>query len=204
MPSKTKSAKSRIYQLKITIKDIRPPVWRRLRVPGNVTFQRLHEIIQDAFGWTDSHLHEFLVGGIRYGDPEGYGEFETESNYRDEAEFVLERIVRAPRKRFVYTYDFGDGWRHEILVEKIEDATPGENKLVCVAGRRHCPPEDCGGPWGYADFLETLRDPNHEEHEAMLEWIGPGFDPEHFDLDDTNQALSVERPMRDHGVNWIQ
>lgn len=204
MPRETKSAKLRVYQLKITIKDIRPPIWRRLRVPGNVTFLRLHEIIQDAFGWTDSHLHEFLIDGVEYGDPVNYADFEPSFKYYNEERSVLERVVRSSKKRFRYSYDFGDDWRHEILVEKIEDAAPGETKPVCIAGRRRCPPEDCGGPWGYANSLAALRDPNHEEHAEMLDWIGPGFDPEYFDLDDTNQALSVERSMRDPGVNWIQ
>lgn len=200
----TKDFRTPRLPVKITIKDIRPPVWRRVRVPGNVTFLRLHEIIQDVFGWTDSHLHEFIVDGVHYGNPNHYEDFGPDFKYFNEDRSILERVVRRTGKRLSYVYDFGDDWWHEILVEKLEAAGPGDTKLVCVGGRRHCPPDDCGGPWGYAEFLKAIRDPEHESHEELLEWAGGEFDPEEFNLETANRALAVERPMREYGVDWIQ
>jgi len=204
MPRTSKSSEPRVYQLKITIKDIRPPVWRRVRVPGNVTFLRLHDIIQDAFGWTDMHLHEFVVDGVHYGNPEDYEEYGTDFKYFNEERSIFERVVRRAGKRFSYVYDYGDNWRHEIVVEKVEAAGPGDAKPVCVGGRRCCPPEDCGGPWGYAECLKAIRDPNHERHHELLEWVGEEFDPEEFSPEAANRAIAVERPIREHGVDWIQ
>jgi pRiA4b ORF-3-like protein len=204
MPKTSKFPEPRIYQLKITIKNIRPPVWRRVRVPGNVTFLRLHDIIQDAFGWTDSHLHEFIVDEVHYGNPEDYEEYLDDFRSSNEERSILQRVVRRAGKRFAYVYDFGDDWRHEILVEKVEAAGPADRKPICVGGRRKCPPEDCGGPWGFAELLNAIRDPEHDRHEELLEWVGGEFDPAEFSVEDANKALSVERPKRDHGVDWIQ
>jgi hypothetical protein len=204
MPRIATISKPRVYQLKITIKDIRPPVWRRVRVPGNVTFFRLHDIIQDAFGWIDTHLHEFIVGEVRYGNPEDYEEYGTDFEYHDEQRSILQRVVRRAGEHFEYHYDYGDNWRHDILVEKLEAPGPGDMKPVCVGGRRCCPPEDCGGPWRYAEFLKAIRDPKHPQHQELREWAGEDFDPEEFSVEAANRALAVERPMRDHGVSWIQ
>jgi hypothetical protein len=146
---------------------------------------RLHDIIQVAMGWTDSHLHQFIVGEACFGPIAPYYD---DLSMSDETEFKLSRITRDEGTVFIYEYDFGDSWHHELLVEGI--APPGEAKYpVCLAGERACPPEDVGGAWGYEGFLEAIRDPDHSEHEDYLDWIGGKFDAEAFDLKAVNAAL---------------
>jgi hypothetical protein len=181
--AKTKDA-SVVYQLKVTLRDTKPPVWRRVQV-ADCTLGRLHDVIQTCMGWTNSHLNAFEVGGEQYGEPDPDDVMEME----DERKLKLSHAVARGYKKFAYTYDFGDNWDHTVEVEKTLDAEPGVRYPRCVAGKRACPPEDCGGPWGYADFLEAVRDPKHPEHEDMLEWIGGGFDPEKFDVEAVNEEL---------------
>ncbi len=204
MARKRTKSQPRAYQLKVTIRDIRPPVWRRIRVVGSITFYRLHQIIQNIFAWEDYHLHEFIVDGVHYGAPEDDEEMGPDYEHRDETRFTLGRVIKTERTKFEYVYDYGDNWRHEILVEKIENAESGEDKPVCLTGRRNAPPEDCGGPWGYMEYVNAMRDPSHERHEELTEWRGPGFDAEEFSREEVNRALSVDRPTRDHGVEWLQ
>jgi hypothetical protein len=187
-------ATDQAYQLKVTLRDIDPPVWRRLRVP-DCTLDELHGYIQTAMGWTNSHLHHFRVGEQFYGDPELMQENFADLEYKDSTATRLSTIVPAGRRkfRFGYEYDFGDSWWHEILVEKVE---AGEAKAECLAGERACPPEDCGGPWGYADFLDALADPDHERHEELEEWLGGPFDPEAFD------PAAATRRMRRGLPDW--
>jgi hypothetical protein len=146
-------------------------------------------------GWTNSHLHHFRVGEQFYGDPELMQENFADLEYKDSTATRLSTIVPAGRRkfRFGYEYDFGDSWWHEILVEKVE---AGEAKAECLAGERACPPEDCGGPWGYADFLDALADPDHERHEELEEWLGGPFDPEAFD------PAAATRRMRRGLPDW--
>ncbi len=178
-------AKSAIYQLKITLRDSRPPIWRRVLVPGDFSLRKLHQVAQIAMGWTDSHLHQFTVGGTYYGEPHPDDEMEM----NDERRFTLNRIAPREKSKFAYEYDFGDSWDHEVLVEKIFPPEPGVKYPLCVKGKRACPPEDVGGVWGYDKFLKAICDPKHEEHDSYLEWIGGEFDPEAFDLDEINQEL---------------
>jgi hypothetical protein len=186
MPAR-RTAHDSTYQLKISIAGTRPPVWRRVRVPGRATLGELHEVIQTVLGWTSSHLHQFEIGGNRYGEePDGFPELEA----LDERQVTLSEAVGKRVKRFLYVYDFGDDWRHEVVVEKIEPAT-AEDRPVCLAGKRRRPPEDCGGPWGYANFLKAIQDPNHPQHQELLEWTGDRFDPEEFHLDRVNAILSA-------------
>jgi len=177
-----------LYQFKITLRDIRPAIWRRIQVPDG-TLADLHWNIQAAFGWENSHLHQFEIDGVRYGMsmPGGFG-FEDDTT--DEATVRLSELISRSgrRSRWLYEYDFGDSWLHEIAFEKLVEAAPGTKYPVCVDGARACPPDDCGGPWGYAQLLETLSDPKHPEHEDMLEWSGP-LDPDAFDVDATTKAL---------------
>jgi hypothetical protein len=179
-------------QLKITIQEIRPPIWRRVRVPRRMSLEALHRVIQIAFGWTNSHLHEFKIGETRYGQPDELSELEM----LDERRVSVADALGKKTKRFVYTYDFGDDWRHEVVVEKVEPAGPGEDRAVCLGGKRHGPPEDCGGPWGYVEFLEAIHDPRHEQHGEMLEWIGGGFNPEAFDLAAVSKRLAAVKAPR--------
>src|SRR4051794_24697397 len=180
---------NQIYQLKITLRDSKPPIWRRVEVPDTVTLAQLHQIIQASMGWYDSHLHQFTVGRIHYGvpDPDDFEEV------RDERRVRLNQILTEPKQKLVYEYDFGDGWEHVMLLEKVLAPEQGTEYPRCIAGKRACPPEDVGGVWGYASFLEIMRDPKHPEHAEMLEWVGGEFDPEEFDLAVVNQALHTRR-----------
>lgn len=180
------------YQLKITIQEIRPPIWRRVRLPGRMSVEALHRVIQIAFGWTNSHLHEFRIGETSYGQPDEPSELEM----LDERRVSVADAIEKKTKRFLYTYDFGDDWRHEVVVEKVEPAGPGEDRAACLGGKRHGPPDDCGGPWGYVEFLEAIQDPRHEQHEEMVEWVGGEFDPEKFDLAAVNKRLATVKAPR--------
>jgi hypothetical protein len=186
--AKTKAKDSDvIYQLKVTLADVQPPVWRRIQVK-DCSLAKLHDILQISMGWSNSHMHVFEAGGEQYGDdPMG------ELDWQSERKAKLSQLVAAGHKRFGYTYDMGDNWEHLIQVEKTLPAEKGVRYPHCVAGERACPPEDCGGPWGYEEFLEAVRDPNHEQHEDLLEWIGGEFDPEAFDVDKVNQELRQVR-----------
>lgn len=178
-----------IYQLKVTLRESKPPIWRRLLVPAGTKLSTLHDILQAAMGWTDSHLHMFRVGKVAYGVPSDDDWIEV----LDEQKATLAQVLPRAKSKMVYEYDFGDGWEHEILVEKVLDTEPGATSPVCVTGKRACPPEDCGGVWGYEEFLEAIKDPDHPEHDAMLDWVGYDFDPEAFDVDEINDALASLR-----------
>ena len=178
-----------IYQIKVTLEASKPPIWRRLLVRSDVTLAELHQVIQAAMGWAGYHLHQFIVGETYYGEPHPDYGFEM----RDESRVKLSHVAPDEGAKFGYEYDFGDSWLHQVLVEKVLPPEPGQRYPVCIKGRRACPPEDVGGVWGYEEFLEAIRDPDHPEHEDYLEWIGGEFDPEEFDLDDVNAAL---RPFR--------
>ena len=174
------------YLLKVTLQEVRPPIWRSIRVAGDLTLRELHHVLQIAFGWTDSHLHEFEIDGKRYGMPdplEDIGEPPIdEQNYR--VNKLLQKGSHAE-----YLYDFGDGWRHEIVVEDEEPANPGATKAECLGGARACPPEDSGGAYGYEELLKASADPTNKRHRELLEWVGPHFAPEEFDLVRVNRAL---------------
>ena len=186
MSSKSRVSTSSIFQLKVTLKDTRPPIWRRILVDGNTSLQKLHDVLQLTMGWGNYHLHAFEIHGREYGVPDP--EFEQDSRMRDEKSVKVMKVV-AEKDRFLYVYDFGDDWQHQIVVEKILPREQGRHYPVCVAGAMACPPEDCGGTWGYREFLEAITDPDHEEHESMIEWVGGGFDPEEFNLDEINVEL---------------
>jgi Plasmid pRiA4b ORF-3-like protein len=172
-----------IYQFKITLQDIKPAVWRRIRVPASYTFWDLHVAIQDVMGWTDSHLHEFVIKNpktsrkVNIGIPdEDFGRKVSEGWKKKIADFFSPQNPKAE-----YTYDFGDNWNHVISLEDILPRQKGVDYPLCVVGERACPPEDCGGSHGYERFLAIIMDPNHEEHDSMLEWAGGEFHPEQFD-----------------------
>ena len=176
-----------IFQIKVTLNGSKPPIWRRLEVPDQITLAKLHRILQVAMGWTDSHLHQFIVGDTYYGEPNP--DFDLFGDTKNERKFRLQQVASREKMKFFYEYDFGDSWEHEILVEKILPRTEERRQPVCVKGARACPPEDIGGLWGYYEFLEIIKDPKHPEHEDMVEWIGGHFDQEEFDLDEINEQL---------------
>ncbi len=181
-----KGTDSRIYQVKVTLRGVKPPVWRRLIVASSIALSKLHDILQVAFGWTDSHLHLFDIRGLTYGVPDpDFG-----NDMRDEAKAHLDRVLVREKDAMCYDYDFGDGWRHAIVLEKILHPTPETRAPLCIAGARACPPEDCGGVPGYANLLEIVANPSHPEHEEMLEWLGDEFDPARFDVDEVNAILA--------------
>lgn len=186
MPRTSKEAPQRIYQLKVTLRGIRPPIWRRIQVADNITLNRLHHILQTVMGWWEGHLYAFTVNGA------AYGEAARELDIRSDQRVKLGQLGLAEKSKFRYEYDFGDGWEHELLVEKILAPEPGVSYPRCLKGKRACPPEDVGGSWGYMEYLEAIQDPSHPQHDELLEWSGP-FDPEAFDLEEVNQALSGRR-----------
>jgi hypothetical protein len=179
------------YQLKIELEGISPPIWRRLSVPSNTSLGRLHTIIQAAMGWDNDHLHQFIVGKQVYSDPAfKMNDFRGAPPVLNEKKALLADIAPRAGKVLVYVYDFGDSWGHRIKVEKILKQGPSNRSVVeCIDGARACPPEDCGGSWGYEDLLQALKDPKHKGNESAMEWLGEGFDPEAFDLEKTNKFL---------------
>lgn len=184
MPTRKKPQS--IYQLKITLSGIRPPIWRRVQVSSDYTLGDLHPVIQVAMGWCDGHLHSFTIDGEDYGMPmdDDFGFSDMEMN--DESEVKLSKIIPGEKFKFSYLYDFGDSWDHQILVEKVLPPDSDATYPVCIKAKRACPPEDCGGPWGYPDLLEVIQDKNHPDHEEMLDWVGGSFDPEEVNLDQIN------------------
>jgi len=172
-----------VYQMKVTLEDISPPIWRRIQVTNDTTLGRLHRILQTIMGWSDYHLHEFVIDGVSYGVPDKETMFENEKNVR------LSQVVSEEKTKFTYIYDFGDYWQHKILIEKILPLEPDIQYPICIKGKRTCPPEDCGGAGGYEEFIETIQDPDHPEHDEMLEWAGGSFDPEAFDIEEINREL---------------
>ncbi len=190
MAKKIASLPTEIYQIKVTLMGSEPPIWRRLLVPSRLTLAKLHDVLQIAMGWTDSHMHAFRVGPQRYGIPDpGDADFGGPKTI-DERKARLSEVLGAVRAKAIYEYDFGDGWEHGIVVEKILPPDPDLDYPVCTDGKMNCPPEDCGGLGGYYNLLDAIRDPNHEEHEDMLDWLGDDFDPLEFSIEDVNGALA--------------
>lgn len=171
-----------IAQLKITLDDVKPVVLRRVEVPFDIRLDRLHLTIQAAMGWTNSHLYELRAGGVGWSTPNPYSDWGDD--FLDARKARLDDVLEdIGTKKLVYLYDFGDGWEHTIRVERLTDPQPGVlyPRLIEVSGR--CPPEDCGGTWGYAELVEAIKDPKHERHAEFIEWIGADFDPDDADAE---------------------
>jgi hypothetical protein len=187
-----------MLQLKITLKDIKPPIWRQVLVDESMTLLELHDLIQAVFGWENYHLHLFKIGHNTFVNPPDWEEdaYRHEDGNKVELRDFVPGLIPEGGK-FNYTYDLGDGWEHQIRVEKILPKDPKVKTPVVLKGRRACPPEDVGGPWGYERYLEIIQDPDHPEHAQYLTWIGGSFDPEAFDLNAANHCLfSRLRKMR--------
>jgi pRiA4b ORF-3-like protein len=185
----------RVFQIKITLKGVsKPPVWRRVLVPAGIRLDRFHETIQAVMGWLDYHMHVFSAEA---GD---YGSADPELGHTDERRITLARVLEEPGDRLIYTYDFGDDWDHEVVLEQEFPAEPGAVYPRCVAGKGACPPEDCGGAWGYMDLRALLADPAADGHNEMLEWLGLDnageFDPAAFDIDAVNESLAAVSAIR--------
>jgi len=186
MTTSRRSTNESIYQLKVTLRGIKPPIWRRVQVSSGTTLSKFHQILQTAMGWTNSHLYQFEVEGRIFGDPDPDWGIDIKNSRRTK----LSQVVKGEKTKFSYVYDMGDNWEHELMVEKIMSPDPSEPYPICVTGKRACPPEDCGGTWGYEELLEIISDPNHEEYEERMEWLGEEFDPESFDVERVNRVLN--------------
>ena len=193
-PVQKKASKTerRYLQLKVSLKDISPPIWRRFVVPNDFTLEQLHDCLQIIMGWEDSHMYEFIVGGRRggrsfVGSP--FGDVDVDDlGAEDPADYNLGFLTKKGMK-FTYIYDMGDSWDHEIVVENADyDHPSDEPPVVVLKGKRNCPPEDCGGSWGYTELVEALADKEHPQHEDMMEWISE-YDPEEFNMEECNAAL---------------
>ena len=177
-----------VYQIRITLENVQPSIWRRVQVLSDCTLAQLHRVIQAVMGWQDYHLHQFTIKRRVYSVPDP-DDARYERKVIDERRVRLSKVVSQVGTRFDYHYDFGDNWHHDLLLEAILMPDPSIQYPVCVAGARNSPPEDCGGHCGYARFLQAIRDPQCEEDERRLEWIGGHFDSELFDLNRANEAL---------------
>lgn len=191
-------ARSDVLQLNVTLDNFEPPIWRRFLVRANAKLSKLHFVLQEVMGWEDCHLHQFEIGRKKYGPPEA----ESGEKEIDESSAALCDVLREGMT-FHYRYDFGDSWSHTVEVEKVMRPEKGRRYPVCLEGARPCPPEDCGGVYGYEEFLAAINDPDHERHEELLDWIGDEpWDPELFDQDYVNRRLKrLPRVIED--ASWV-
>ena len=180
-----------ILQLKISLRGTKPPIWRRVLVEKSTTFEELHEVIQTVVGWTNSHLHEFTVQGIRIGQPLDEFDIDFGEELIDESTVTLESVLTSSNQKFDYIYDFGDSWNHVVVVEKWLPAEEGIMYPICTGGKLNCPPEDCGGIPGLYEMLRIVHDKRHSEHQDMLEWLGEVYDVKAFDQQEVNRQLAA-------------
>ncbi len=178
---------AQIYQIKVTLSDSQPPIWRRIQVRSDITLAELHRILQIVMGWTDMHLHQFVIRDKYYGipDEEDIGLSKT----IDERKHKLGDVLPGENSQFLYDYDFGDNWEHVLLIEKVLPPQKGVHYPLCLDGACACPPEDVGGTLGYKHFLDAISNPTHPEHKECLDWIGGEFDPKQFDVDEVDHIL---------------
>jgi hypothetical protein len=182
-----------IFRIHVALLDIEPPIWRRIELSSRTTLKQLHRILQIAMGWSDYHLHVFVVNGQRYGIPDP--EFDEPGEVLAEGRVRLAEVLPVPQARMLYTYDFGDNWQHSIQLESLHPPEASVAYPRVLAGARSCPPEDCGSFSGYADLVEILLDPTHPEFEQMRAWAGPEFNAEVFSADAVNQRLRRNRSL---------
>jgi len=185
-------SKSKIYELYVELEYIEPTVWRRLLVPAVITLPKLHDLLQLAMGWTNSHLHSFTFGTKTFA-PAEVDDFEN-LNMLNERRQTLEAALGDSLRAFIYEYDFGDSWRCRIAVKPLARPNAEWQFPLCSGGARAAPPDDVGGPGGYEEFLAAIKDSRHPEHDNMLTWIGGAFDPEGFDLNVINRTLRLGSP----------
>jgi len=182
------SMNEKIYQIHILLKNSKPRIWRRVIISSDTLLSDLHKIIQTVMGWENYHLHQFRKDRqsyqLLYDDDDWFG-----FNTNDYTGMQIDQLLLHEGDKIMYDYDFGDGWEHEIRLEKILHPDTPLKFPVCIKGKRNCPPEDCGGVWGYDDLLEILANPQHEEYEEIMEWLGGEFDPDYFNLEEINEML---------------
>ncbi len=179
----------KIFQIQIALRGFKPKIWRRIQIPSDLLLSDFHMIIQITMGWTNSHLHQFIKDGTFYTVRMQDDDYWDEMDNVDYEKMKVSDLLNKENEKIIYEYDFGDGWEHDIILEKI---LPIDNRLqypICLTGKMSCPPEDCGGVWGYSDMLEVLKDPKHKEYESYIEWIGEKFDPKYFNKNEINELL---------------
>ena len=180
------------YQLKIELKSSKPKIWRKVIVQASLLLSDLHKVLQTTMGWDNAHLHQFIKGGKYYSLRHADDDFWDDHLNVDYTGQTVSDLLVKERDRIVYEYDFGDGWEHDVLLEKVLDEDKGLVLPVCLGGKMSCPPEDIGGVWGYEQMLEIMKQPGHKEYERYLEWLGGDFDPDHFNLEEVNHLLQEE------------
>jgi hypothetical protein len=178
---------ARVYQFFISLRESDPLIWRRFQVPSSIRLPRLHRVLQIIMGWENYHLHQFQHRGTIYGIPDP--EWPAPERFRDESDILLGRLITSPGDSLSYEYDFGDSWEHDVILEAITQPEVAIQYPICFAGARACPPEDVGGLSGYDHYLKAIADPQHEEHQEMIDWRGEGFDPVAFNLAAVNSRL---------------
>lgn len=189
MALRRRDGKNLVFQLDVVLRGTTPPIWRRFEVSETMTLAQLHDILQIVMGWTDSHLHRFVINGKEYGRPDYEERWADDDPLRDERRVRLTNLFQVVPTVFLYEYDYGDDWLHVVVVERYWPASANEQYPTCIEGGRACPPEDAGGVYGYEELLAILADPKHEEHEGMRMWAGADFEPEAFDVESVNRAL---------------
>ena len=185
---------NKTYQVKITLQDSKPSIWRRVLIPSDLSLPDFHKVIQTTMGWTNSHLHHF-VKNRTYSSPEMEDKSlwdEKDDNDLDYSKFKVSDLLKKQKDKVKYEYDFGDDWEHTIVLEKIGDESMDIKDVTCLAGENSCPPEDCGGLWGYYNMLEILKNPDHEQYKEYSDWLGDEFDPTYFDIDEVTDMLGSE------------
>jgi len=196
----------KLYQLKIVLNDSHPPIWRRIVVPSDITFFDLHVYIQDAMGWGDCHLHQFFIGSAYASQclTLPFADTEWEDGQIDERKYKLTDFLKVENQWISYEYDFGDGWSHRITLEKILTPEAGVTYPVCIGGKRACPPDDCGGVWGYEELCEILKNPKHKEHQDMLDWLcladADEFEPEFWEPENFSDPGQVLKQYKKFGM----
>ena len=173
-----------VYQIQVALKGFKPKIWRRVLIQPDMLLSDFHYFIQAVMGWTNAHLHQFVQHGIFYSEPHP-----DDIDSEDYTGIRVSDLLESEKDYLIYEYDFGDGWEHQIVLEKVLPKTIETQLPVCLKGKMNCPPEDCGGVWAYAELLEILKQPEHEEYESYIEWLGEDFDPEYFDKDEVNRLL---------------
>lgn len=193
-PGKPLGQSSDVYRLKIVLQDSDPVIWRRVETM-DVTLEQLHALIQTAMGWTNSHMHQFEIAGSRYTDPRFMMDDLDDFGASDYSGLRFSELVaqHGVKMRIGYEYDFGDGWQHEVILEEVTESEPGIRYPRCLDGERACPPEDVGGVYGFANFVEAIANPSHSEHHVFLEWHGP-FDPADFDAETATRRMRKGLP----------
>jgi hypothetical protein len=181
--------KNQIYQIQIALKDFKPKIWRRLLIPADTLLSDLHKIIQTSMGWTNSHLHQFIKDRTYYTVKVKDDDTWDEMDNVDYKRMKISDLLKTEKQKIKYEYDFGDGWEHDVILEKILVRDEKIKYPICIAGKMSCPPEDCGGSWGYADMLEILKNPAHPEYKEFVDWLDEDFDPEYFDKEEVNESL---------------